>query len=162
MLTADWIHTHYGLKQCVPSVHYISIKEKSTISPLMEQSINFPSYCVIPDVYLKVNPISRGNCECGTLLKGYKAFSWVGVIVVTRPNRALLRCIWNVTIMSLCCLTAVNGKTQRGHNGEFHPLSGEGWAKTCAPLSRQSRARLTDNWYLGFKRNENESKSRAS
>lgn len=96
------LDSHWRLNHIFPSAHYISIKEKSTTSSMIEQSVNFLSNCVIPHVYLKVNPISRGNCECGTLVIGYKAFSLVGVTVVTRPNRALLGCISNVAIMSLC------------------------------------------------------------
>lgn len=71
------------------------------------------------DVYLKVNPISRGNCECGTRLMGYKAFSLAWMIVLTRSNTALLGCISNVAIMSLCCLTAVNGRDRGVITGNF-------------------------------------------
>lgn len=117
MSTAVSTQAHWHLNHPLPSVHYVSIKEKSTTSPIIEHSVSFPLNCVIPDVYLKDNPILRGNCECGPTLK---PFSWVGVIVVTRPSRALSGCIlFHVTISSLCWLTAVNGRDREVVTGNF-------------------------------------------
>lgn len=160
MLSAVSIQAHWRLNHPLPSVHYISIKEKSTTSPIIEHSVSFPLNYVIPDVYLKVNPILRGNCECGPPLK--PIFLGRG----DRGNEAqqgtirvhFIPCHRPAIVLPDSC----EWQRQRGHNGEFHRLCGEGRAKTCALLSRQSGARMTDNWYLGFKRNENESESRAS
>lgn len=93
----------------------------------------------------------RGQRERGTL----KTFFVAGLIAVTRPSRVHFKCHRNVSVSPDSC----EWHRRRGHNREFHLLLSVARCETCAPPSERSVSSLTDHWYLGSKRNGNESKS---
>lgn len=93
----------------------------------------------------------RGHCKLATL----KTFFVVGQIAVTRPSRVHFKCHRNVIVSPDSC----ERHRRRGRNREFHLLLSEARRETRAPPSERSASSLTDHWYLGSKRNGNESKS---
>lgn len=133
--------------------HPLNPQYKKVNTLVIDQIVYFSSNFIIIDAYFQVNP---NCCECGPLVKGYYTL----VTLVTRPSRALLGCISNVAIVSLCCPTAVNGRDREAITGNFIPSLARD-EQRHTPLSRHSELgwQITDT--LALKEMRNESKSRA-
>lgn len=84
-----------------------------------------------------------------------RLFFVLGQIAVTRPSRVHFKCHRNVIVSPDSC----ERHRRRGRKREFHLLLSEARRETRAPPSERSASSLTDHWYLGSKRNGNESKS---